>query len=210
MKSKDLTAIKLRVILVAAAFLIVGGTIAVFMYGYNKIQLFSSEAQSTAAEATASKDSLQNIQATKNALDKEQDVIDRTSELASKQQGFAYQDKIISVVNQLASRAGISITNISFAAAGAASAAPAAPTTPPANPGGSESTAVSGSSVKTATATVTLKTPIPYNSMLNFIYMIEQSLFRMQISKISLSPASTTGGSDSVNSDALTIEVYVQ
>lgn len=194
-------------ILIAATILIVGGTIAVFMYGYNKIQLFSSEAQSTAAEATASKDSLQNIQATKNALDKEQDVIDRTSELASKQQGFAYQDKIISVVNQLASRAGISITNISFAAA---DAAPAAPVAPAATHGGSGSPAVSGSSVRITTATVTLKTPIPYNSMLNFIYMIEQSLFRMQISKISLSPAATTGGSDSVNSDALTIEVYVQ
>jgi hypothetical protein len=58
------------------------------------------------------------------------------------------------------------------------------------------------------TATVSLKNPVNYDAMLNFIHLVEQSLFRMQISQISLSQSQ--GDQGGLTSDILTIEVYVR
>ena len=42
------------------------------------------------------------------------------------------------------------------------------------------------------------------------IHLIEQSLFRMQVSKIGLSQASSQGGQGNITSDTLTIEAYIR
>jgi hypothetical protein len=47
-------------------------------------------------------------------------------------------------------------------------------------------------------------------AMLNFINRIEQSLFRMQISRISISQSSDETKAGDITSDAFTIEVYVR
>jgi hypothetical protein len=46
--------------------------------------------------------------------------------------------------------------------------------------------------------------------LITFIHLIEQSLFRMQVSKIGLSQASSQGGQGNITSDTLTIEAYIR
>ena len=90
-------------------------------------------------------------------------------------------------------------------------AAPAAGTTPAT--GSTPTTAVTAAptGVKSMTATVTLDNPVDYNNMLTFMHLIEESLFKMQISQIGLSRSTDTSkGTNKISSDTLTIEVFVR
>lgn len=208
MKKQSLTPIKLRIILFVVMLLLAAGGVGVFIYGYDQLKTHATSAQDTATKAEASRSSLQNLMETEKFLAANSDVVTRADQLASESKSYLYQDQIISDINKYASKAGIEITNISFdnpvstnvsatptPQAGTKSAVPTA-TPMPAN-------------VKSTTATVTIKSPTNYSSMLTFIHLIEQSLFRMQISKVGLSQASDQQG-QGITSDTLTIEAYIR
>ena len=84
---------------------------------------------------------------------------------------------------------------------------PAAPT---AGAGAGAGVAATPAGVKSMTASVTIKNPTDYMSMLRFTHLIEQSLFRMQVSQVGISASADVAHPNQVNSDILTIEVYVR
>lgn len=221
MNLSSITPVKLRVILSLCLVILSVIGVGLFTVGYNKLKTFSTSVQTVATEAQASQSSVQDLTVTKQLLSQDQDAVDRASQLVAESKSYLYQDQIISDINTYAGEAGLAITNISFnnpttAAVGAApAAAPAAVATPAAAPGVAGAAPVAGASptgVKSMTASVTIKNPTDYLSMLKFIHLIEQSLFRMQISQVGISASTDTANStaNQVSSDILTIEVFVR
>lgn len=217
MNLPSITPIKLRAILSLCLVVLSIVGVVLFMVGYNKLKTFSASVQTVAADAQASQSSVQDLTITKQFLAQNQNSVDRASQLVAESQSYVYQDQIINDINTYANESGLGITNIAFtspttAAVGAAPAPAAAQAATPIGATGTTATSASPAGVKSMTASVTIKNPTNYLSMLNFIHLIEQSLFRMQISQVGISASTDTSNSASnqITSDILTIEVFVR
>ena len=209
MNEKGMTPTRLRLILVGSMVALVAIAVAVFSLGYKQISNYATSSRAVAAQAQASNSSLQELIAVKKELESDQDVVQRASLIVSESQSYLYQDQIIQDINRFAQSAGIKVTNITFAGATGASgsgAATAATTTP--SPTATSTPPPPG--VKTTTASVTVANPVDYNKMLTFIHSIENSLFKMRISQVSLSKTAEAKSSNDVTSDVLNIEVYIR
>ncbi len=205
MKKQTLTPVSLRNILIVVLLSLAAAGTGVFIFGYNQLKSHAASAQDTATKAEASRSSLQDLMATETFLTDNADAVTRADQLASESKAYVYQDQIINDLNKYASEAGIEIITIAFDSPTKSKTATA--TTP-------ETTAAAPSTptnVKSITATITIKNPTSYTSMLTFIHLIQQSLFRMQISGISMSQATSQESSQSgISSDTLTIEAYIR
>ena len=204
MNKQNMTPVQLRLILSIILLLLVGLGAGMFMVGSDKLKKHSLSAQEIATKSEASRSSLQNLIVIKKTLAEKSDIVDRANQLVAESQRYQYQDQIITDINQFAANAGLTITNISF------DDTKVVATTPAATPASDGTAPTAPSGIKSMAATITIKNPVSYSSMLNFIHSIEQSLFRMQISKVSLSQASGEEVKNGVSSDAFTIEVYVR
>lgn len=206
----SITPVRLRIILSLCLIILIVIGISLFSVGYSRLKLFSVSVQTVAADAQTSQTSVQDLVTTKQFLAQNQDAVTRASQLVAESKSYVYQDQIITDISTYAKQAGLTISNITFSnPSTAAVAAVAAPQPAAGAVAGALPTASGPVGVKSMTASVTIKNPAQYTSILNFTHLIEQSLFRMQISQIGLSAA----GADQpgqVNSDILTIEVYVR
>lgn len=210
---KSLTPVKLRIILSLCLVVLCVVGIGLFTVGYGKLKTFATSVQDVADQAQASQSSVQDLIATKQFLAQNSEAVDRANQLVAESKSYVYQDQIISDLNKYASEAGLSITNITFTDATTTAVSSPSSTPPPAATGtaaGAPTTAAAPAGVKSMTASVTIKNPTSYLSMLNFIHLVEQSLFRMQISQIGISASNDSSSPGQVSSDVLTIEVYVR
>lgn len=203
MTLRSITPTKLRIILSLSLLLLSAAGVGLFMVGYNQLKEFAASAQTVATQAQASQSSVQDLVTTQSFLEKNQEAVQKASQLVSESQSYVYQDQIISDINTYAGEAGLTITNISFATA--ATAAVGAPATAPAAVG-----VPAPAGVKSMTASVTIKNPTDYTSILRFVHLVEGSLFRMQISQVGISASNDEQNRDQVNSDILNIEVFVR
>ncbi|HSW90369.1 MAG TPA: hypothetical protein VLF64_00035 [Candidatus Saccharimonadales bacterium] len=206
MKLKNMTPVKLRIILALSLIILSILGIGMFAFGYGQLKLFVIAAQDVAAKAQSSQSSVQDLVATKKFLQSNADAINRANQLAAESMSYVYQDQVINDINKYASEAGLAITNIAFTTP--TTTAVGGTTAPPVT--GSAATTAAPAGVKSMTANVTIKNPTNYLAMLDFIHLIEQSLFRMQISQIGISASSDDKNPNQVSSDILTIEVYVR
>ena len=211
---KSLTPVKLRVILSLCLVVLCVVGVGLFTVGYGKLKTFAASVQDVADQAQASQSSVQDLIATKQFLAQNSEAVDRASQLVAESKSYVYQDQIISDLNKYASEAGLSITNITFTDATTTAVGSSSSSTPaPAatgTPAGAPAASAAPAGVKSMTASVTIKNPTSYLSMLNFIHLVEQSLFRMQISQIGISASNDSSSQGQVSSDVLTIEVYVR
>jgi hypothetical protein len=150
-------------------------------------------------DADASQSNIQTLQKIQKELASQKDVIARAGDIVADSQSYQYQNQIIGDLNDYARKAGINITNIDFVAA--------APTTAPSAGATTTPTVIAPAGVKSTSVSITLQNPVPYDSMLHFIYSIEQNLTKMQISKVGLAKGST---GSAVASEVLTIQVYIK
>ena len=205
MKLSSMTPVKLRLILGFSLIILSVIGVGVFTFGYSQLKDFVVTAQDVATKAQTSQSSVQDLVTTKKFLEANADAVNRANQLVAESKSYVYQDQVISDINKYASEAGLIITNITFAAATTTATSNSAPTTPAT---GSATAAPSG--VKSITANVPVQNPTDYLAMLNFIHLIEQSLFRMQISQVGISGSNDDKHPNQVSSDVLTIEVYVR
>jgi hypothetical protein len=96
------------------------------------------------------------------------------------------------------------ISNISFSSQAGGAAAPAA--TPGPTPGAEAPTAQQPAGLRKATVDITLKNPVDYKNLLNFLHYIEQNLMKLKISKVTLTKAE----GDNVTTDVLNLEVSIR
>lgn len=200
MKMKTLNATTLRLILSVSLFLIVALGIGLFAYAHAQLHTVAVDVSHTLVDADASQNNLQTLQKIQRELASDKAIMARASSIVADSQSYQYQDQIITDLKAYAAQAGVGITNLDFTAGAPATGATAsktAPATATPTPNGVKSTSVA----------VTLNNPVDYNNLLAFIHSIEQNLTKMQISKVSLSKGEN---GNEVNSDVLTIEVYIK
>jgi hypothetical protein len=193
-KLGSLTASQLRLILAISMFVIALLAAVGFSLINSELKKYAVEVSHVTADAAASRDNLQNLQKIEKQLKEDQDIVQKTNSIVAESQSYQYQDQIITDINDYATKAGIAITDINFAAQ---TTAPSATTPSTPTPSG----------VKSSTVRVTLKNPINYANLLRFIKSIEQNLTKMQVSSVNLSKDVASGG---VSSDILTLQVYVR
>jgi hypothetical protein len=102
----------------------------------------------------------------------------------------SYKNQVTQDLNKYASSTGVSITNLSFTQ----------PTI--------SSTEPSITGVESKFATITLKSPVVFTNLMQFLKAIENNLPKIQLTGISLGRA--TGSNDSVTVEPLTIEVFTR
>lgn len=195
-----LTATRLRLILVISLFVVGAIEAAIFSFAYGQLSQSATDVSHVVVDANASQNNLSTLEKIKKILNSEKDVISRTNSIVADSKSYQYQNQIITDLNEYANKNNVTITNVDFSGG-------QTPTTTPGQPAAPTTTnTVAG--LKSTSVTVTIKTPVDYNSLLRFIEAVEQNLTKMQISKISLSKGSSTN--NEINSDALSIEVYIR
>lgn len=215
-KKTALTAGKLRYILVGTLvllFLVGGGG---FYFAQNLLKSYAKETSTLNSQASISDqnlEALRNIQAYLAAHEQDQELAQKV--VADSKQ-YRYQNEIVGDISKFANQSGISITAYNFTSDSATgtTGSGAGTTTPPAtggtatpSPGSSATGGVS--SLKSTTVNVTIRSPVNYTNLLNFISRIEQNITKMQIAGISLT-RSDEGGKSQVSSESFDIEVYVR
>lgn len=206
-----MTARTLRIVLIALLVLLIAGGYGLFTLGHNYLNDQAQLTSDAATKAEASKQEQSNLANTKIELEKNQQAVERAAKITANSKNYAYQDQITNDISRIAKQTGVTITSISFdEASGSTSGATPAPATPApgATAAASGLTAAPVTGVKSTSATITLKSPVPYNQIVNFIYAVEQNLTKMRVGGIALSADQASRGD--VSSGAITIEVYLQ
>jgi len=203
---KSFTATQLRLTLSISLFVvaILGGVM--FSFADRQLKAVATDVSHVAIDADASRNNVQTLQKIQALLENNKDVIAKTNSIVADSQSYQYQNQIVSDLNKYASQAGITITNLDFAAGDSTAGSGSTGTKTPGTTTTPSAAAPAG--VKTTSVAVTMENPISYNSFLKFLRSIEDNLTKMQVQKVSLSKG--TGEGDQISSDVLTIQVYVR
>ena len=206
-KKFTLTATNLRIILAVSLVVITAIGAGGFTLAYNWLDGFAADASTVASQAAASESELQELSQTEKMLKTQHHAVERASKIAAESKSYQYQDQIINDLNDFARKAGITISDITFAddnAKGGSSSSSSS-----SNKTGTSLPAIAG--LKATTASVTVKNPVEYRKLLTFMYLVEQSLTKMRIANVDLSRSTAQGQApDSITSNTLTIEVYLR
>lgn len=207
-KKFTLTATNLRIILAVSLVVITAIGAGGFALAYNWLDGFAADASTVASHAAASESELQELSQTEKMLKTQHHAVERASKIAAESKSYQYQDQIINDLNDFARKAGITISDITFAdnnAKGSSSSSSSSSS----NKTGTSLPTIAG--LKATTASVTVKNPVEYRKLLTFMYLVEQSLTKMRIANVDLSRSTAQGQPpDSITSNTLTIEVYLR
>ena len=202
--SRELTPARLRATLVAVLLFLLALGVVVFMLGYRQITQYSHETQEKAAAAQKSNSKVQDLMSVKRQLEENALVVNNASQLVSESTFYAYQDQIIRDIDAYATKAGITLENITFNDAETETASTTTGSVTSPLPAG----------IKATTATVTFRNPINYTAILRFVHSLEQSLFRMSVLGVSITKSTDAtelkNDPDAITCDPINIEVYIK
>lgn len=210
-KKFTLTATNLRIILAVSLVVITAIGASGFALAYNWLDGFAADASTVASHAAASESELQELSQTEKMLKTQHHAVERASKIAAESKSYQYQDQIINDLNDFARKAGITISDITFADNNAkgGSSSNSSSSSSSSSKTGTSLPAIAG--LKATTASVTVKNPVEYRKLLTFMYLVEQSLTKMRIANVDLSRSTAQGQApDSITSNTLTIEVYLR
>lgn len=210
-KKFTLTATNLRIILAVSLVVITAIGAGGFALAYNWLDGFAADASTVASHAAASESELQELSQTEKMLKTQHHAVERASKIAAESKSYQYQDQIINDLNDFARKAGITISDITFADDNAKGGSSSSSSSSASSSGktGTSLPAIAG--LKATTASVTVKNPVEYRKLLTFMYLVEQSLTKMRIANVDLSRSTAQGQApDSITSNTLTIEVYLR
>ncbi len=210
-KKFTLTATNLRIILAVSLVVITAIGAGGFALAYNWLDGFAADASTVASQAAASESELQELSQTEKMLKTQHHAVERASKIAAESKSYQYQDQIINDLNDFARKAGITISDITFADDNAkgGSSSNSSSSSSSSSKTGTSLPAIAG--LKATTASVTVKNPVEYRKLLTFMYLVEQSLTKMRIANVDLSRSTAQGQPpDSITSNTLTIEVYLR
>lgn len=216
-KKLDLTAVVFRNIFSAVFTVLLLSAVALAAFGTSRLQTTAADVRTVVEQASTIDQTNTRTVALWNELQRSQKTANKANQVVADSKSYAYQDVIVADLKSFANKAGIVITNYDFTTTTQATAQPSS--TPPQEGGaavGAQSspeatvpTPTPAVSLKTTSVSISLETPVNYGKLLTFIHYIEQNLTKMQISKVSLSRVAQDDA-QAVNSDALSIEVYIR
>lgn len=214
-KGFTLTAERLRIILaVLLVLVLVGGGIG-FTYVQRLLGQYVADTNALNTKADLSSTNLQTLQKLQEYLAAHQDDVDLAKQVVAESKSYQYQNEIINDLTNFAQKSGVTITQFDFSSTSQESSGTPA-TAPPATgsstttapSSGTTGTSAPAASLNSKSVTITIKSPVSYNSLLEFMHRIEQNVTKMQIEQVSLS--SDQAGSSKVAAQSFTIQVYVQ
>ena len=191
MKKTKMNATKLRSLLSFLIILLIGLSGIGFYFAHDWLQTYADTVAQTIARSTDSGTTVTSLKKLQQDVVDRQDILTKANDILANPQD--QQNQTIRDLDTYASRAGIAISNYSFV--------------PPAATAATPGTTLSGA--HSASVTLTLSSPISYTKLLTFMGALESNLPKMQVSSINLGRV-VGSGSDSVKTDALTVEVYTQ
>ena len=198
LKQRALTPSIARAILAGTLLLTIATGIGVFVFGQQQLSAVAEETRKSTTDAESSSNELQTLTTLKNRLKEQDKDVERAAKIVSIAKNYSYQDQVVQDLVNYANASGVVIKSIDFSAHNSSAARKstnAAPITK------------APTGTKSISATVTLNTPVAYDSLRDFIYRIEKNLFQMQISNLTLSSNKDTGG---IVVDTLTVTAYVR
>ena len=212
-QSKSLTPTSLRAILAILIVVLVVAGAAAFIFIRLQLSDFATQVQLENAAASASSEDVTRLKQLEEELSSNEVAVNRAKKIVADSQSYQYQDQIIADLNAYAQASGVVIENFTFnnenVDDGSADAAAAPPPEVTGEEGAVEqSTTPAG--LKSTTASITIKNPVEYIRIMNFINSIEQNLTKMQVSGISIAKSSDDPSGRTVNINPLTIEVYIR
>lgn len=202
-----LTAVKLRILLVASIiFLTVFGGVGFWLFRH-QLATYADQVNTDVAKAEASNEDIAKLQRLQTNITDNQVAITRAEKIVADSHYYQYQDQIINDIANYANAAGIKIAGFSFDG-GTVGTTGTATTTPAAG----SATTTTPAGLKSTTATITLapgKNGYQFQAIMNFLKSIEQNLTKMNLSGVSLQKNTGGTGSDVVPGP-ITIGVYTR
>lgn len=192
---KGLSATKLKVILMASILLLVLIACTGFWYFRLFLVNYSNQVSADNVAATVSSNEVTQLQKLKDELEINKVAVTRAEKIVADSTHYQYQNQIIDDISSYAAAAGVTITGFSFGASDTPSTQSAA------------GTATSIAGLKTTEASISIKSPVSYSAIMNFIYSIESNLTKMQLTGISMSKNATN---NQVVVNPISIKVYTR
>jgi len=208
-KHKDgkLTATKLRVLLSLTLLLIVAGAVGGFHYARTVLSQYAVDVSHKKVDAEASSGNISALQKLKEELAANQDVVAKAKLLKSDSE-FPEFD-IVEDVTKYANRNGLTIVSFDFGDSSSGTTGSAGTTPAPgATPGTTAPSTQSKASGSTVSISVTLKTPVNYANLLQFMHDLDQNLPKLKLQGIGLSGGAKS--SSDVSVQPIIIQMYTR
>jgi hypothetical protein len=196
MNKKMSSVIVVHWLLYLLVFLLLSGIVAGSYFMYTKLSSYVAVVDHKKIDSELNEEAILNAQRLSRALEKNKDNIARASQVVADTKYYEYQDQIVRDITSYASAAGLTVLGFNFTA----SSSTTSKTT------SKNSGAAPG--VKTVFASISLKSPVPYDNYLRFLKLIERNLTKMQVTQLDISSELKTLGQ--ISSPSITIEVYVR
>lgn len=174
-----MTAKKLRNILILALGLIVVCIGCVMYFATSFLQSTQQATIQKQIDAELSSDDLNRLLLIESALNKNQPTVAKAAQIVSDSQQYQYQDQIIKDLDSYARQSGISINGYDFGQIIDPKAKKSRSAPQPRQQ-------ISG--VKSIPVDISLDSPMPYRSFLQFLKLLEQNVSKMQVSGVNLAP----------------------
>lgn len=182
-KNKGAKATSTRNFLSFLMVIIVIVSAAGFYFGLQLIKTYATDVSHTVSDANASGKNIEKLSDLKIALAEREALVAKANTLFSTPE--FYQAQTLNDIKKYATNSGVVVTNIEFDKVEVAAGSATPPTT-------------------NLPITVTLQSPVAYNSLLKFLDAVEGNLPKMQVTGVSLGRAGT---GDSVTTDKITMTV---
>lgn len=207
MNGNAMTATRLRLLLIIGMVVLAVASSAAFYFIQQRLAAYANEISMLNATAKSGNSDLQTLRSLDARLDEERDAITKARSIVADSQQYLYQDQIVTDIARIAGDSGVVVTQFDFS--GGTTGGTATPTTPqPSDTTAPGSSATGTSSLKSETVNVTIKSPVSYNSLMNFIKAIETNPTKMQIATISMT--ADAANPSQVSPQSFTIKVYVR
>lgn len=203
---QQLTASKLRMVLLASVALLIIISAGLILLGYQTVSGYGAQVSSTVAVSSSDEKTLKDLEIISKALDEQRPIVEKSKGIiADKSNTYAYQRQIIQDITRYANKAGIQVTSFTFAAAAGTGTASSAPAAAPA-PGAATATSMPAG-LSPVSITVALSGGVSYTTLYKFLQLLEGNLLHMEIENLNLSRPT---GTETASISSLTIRIYTQ
>ena len=210
---KELSAVKFRIILYVALFVMTAAIVGAFFFGYRYLQTVGEDTKKRQVDAVASEDSISKLQSMKVELESKASVADKLASLRSTNTlpQFDTEKSLRTIAGQL----GLSVSNVTFVDGGGSGGATSqggatTPTTGQATPqsgGGAAQAAQSSGSwggSRNSRISFEFSGSISYDNFIRFLEAIETATPKLRIESVSVPSGSSRS---SIDPGTLTLEM---
>ena len=181
MKPKQQQATKFRRFMIAAFILVIIGICASFYFGLQTIRNYAIEVTHITEDANASGKQVEQLQALRNQLAQAQSLVQKADQIYATQAN--YQSVAISDLQRYAQVANVSIVDTDF-------------------------TQGEQQAENTRRVTIGLESPVSYSNLTRFLQLVEGSMPKMQVQKLTVArPTTATGNQVTVDDIIINISV---